>query len=625
LYNVPAVISSKNGSFFFWLLLECVGQAATLRLIDAGHRLHYQHYKLPDASTVSIAILATQTILVFSALFPLRAAIAAWLTNEFRWWQVLLIFLLLSGSSAALSPRWNFYALEILFASFIQLVHLGNIALIVRRFSASWRFPQWNAPYVPAGFVLVIACLLNLLSYQNHPHITDEVIYWMQARFFSHGFLKLPAPPVPAAFDIYMMRVDGASWYPATPPGWPFVLALGMRLGAPWLINPAFAAGNVLMAYAVLRRMYDQRLASYSAWLLAVSPWFIFLAMSFMNHMLTLFCLLTAAWAILKSREDRRMFWSFVAGISAGYCCWIRPLDGVLVVTAIGAMVVLDNRKWKTVFGFGIAATMTVGSLFLWNHQFTENGFHFPINAYLDEHFGENSNAYGFGPDRGMGWQIDPYPGHNARDGVLNALLNTFSINIDLFGWSCGSLLLAAAFLFRGKLNKKDWMLLSLVLAVFVAYFFYYFSGGPDFGARYWFLMIVPLVVFTARWIMAHPQARIAAIILSALALILFVPWRTVDKYHHYWGMRPDMLALSKQYSFGTSLVLIRGESHPDYASAAIYNPLDLNAAQPIYAWDRDPETTKKLLEHYADRPVWIFNGPTITGDGYQLVERPDE
>ena len=41
--------------------------------------------------------------------------------------------------------------------------------------------------------------------------------------------------------------------------------------------------------------------------------------------------------------------------------------------------------------------------------------------------------------------------------------------------------------------------MLAIVAAVFGAYFFYYFSGGPDFGARYWFLMLIPCLALTVR------------------------------------------------------------------------------------------------------------------------------
>ena len=49
-----------------------------------------------------------------------------------------------------------------------------------------------------------------------------------------------------------------------------------------------------------------------------------------------------------------------------------------------------------------------------------------------------------------------------------------------------------------GPFSRSDWLMLTVIATVVVAHFFYYFSGGPDFGARYWFLIVVPLVVLAA-------------------------------------------------------------------------------------------------------------------------------
>jgi hypothetical protein len=263
----------------------------------------------------------------------------------------------------------------------------------------------------------------------------------------------------------------------------------------------------------------------------------------------------------------------------------------------------------------------------------------FPINTYLDAHFGPGRNDLGFGENRGYGWPIQPFPGHSPLGGLINAELNTFSMNIELFGWGMGSLLLAVFFVLRGRLRRADYLMLAVCAAVFVPYFFYYFSGGPDFGARYWFLMIVPLVALTVRGIallwerLARERENRAAIgarvfgavaALGLIALATYFPWRAIDKYHHYWGMRPDLHQLAQMYAFGRSLVLIQAsESHPDYASAAVYNPLDWNTDMPIYAWDRDPDTRARLLAAFADRPVWLVQAPSVTRRGYEVIAGP--
>ena len=58
-------------------------------------------------------------------------------------------------------------------------------------------------------------------------------------------------------------------------------------------------------------------------------------------------------------------------------------------------------------------------------------------------------------------------------------------------------------------------------------------------------------------------------------------------------------------------------------AGAAIYNPLDVRADAPVYAHDRDDATRAELLRAYADRPVWILDGPSRTHAGYRIVAGP--
>jgi hypothetical protein len=215
---------------------------------------------------------------------------------------------------------------------------------------------------------------------------------------------------------------------------------------------------------------------------------------------------------------------------------------------------------------------------------------------------------------------------------MINANLNIHSLNTELFGWSIGSLVFVALLVFAGKLHKSDWMMLAVCTAVFVSFFFYYYSGGPDFGARYWYLMLVPLVALTIRGIsflqstleQSSTSVLIAVGVLALLTLLNYFPWRAVDKYRHFWGMRPDVRVLAKQYNFGKSLVLVRAQtSHPDFASAAFYNPLYWNADAPVYAWDRNPDVRAKLLAAFPDRPVWIIEAPSLTHSGYKVVAGP--
>ena len=179
--------------------------------------------------------------------------------------------------------------------------------------------------------------------------------------------------------------------------------------------------------------------------------------------------------------------------------------------------------------------------------------------------------------------------------------------------------------------------MIAVILLNAAAYFFYYFSGGSDFGARYWYFMIIPLVVLTIRGIqnLSTPadnrikqptestRLLIGVLLLSMIALINFYPWRAIDKYHRYLQMRPDVRTIANQDQFAGGLVLIQGNAFPDFASAAAYNPIDFREGSVIFAWDGDRERRKLLAEAYPDRQVWVFAGPSLTGSGYHLVEGP--
>jgi hypothetical protein len=659
--------------FGFWFALALAGQAVALQMINAGSTLHYQHYKslsqiVADNDALFLAAIGVQAIAVAPALTRRWRAIWAWLRCSFRPWQLVAMGLVFCLPVAAVSERVSFYIGELLFAAFLQTLNLATVIL------AAWSLPAsvvaklregierliGPADLAPAKvdrFALTTAAGVTLLAgalsffvYQRHPHIIDEVAYLLQARFLASGHLTLPAPPVPDAFGFYLMEFRGDQWYSVMPPGWPAVLAIGVRLGIPWLVNPLLAGLNVLLAYLFIQEIYDRRSARMVVLLLCASPWFVFMGMNFMNHTLTLTCALAAALGVARARKTGRAVWAALAGVMVGIISIIRPLDGLIVGVLAGLWALgVGGRRLsaRAIVAFALGTLLLGAAVLPYNKALTGSSITFPLNAYFDEHFGHGTNDYGFGPNRGFGWALDPNPGHSPVDGLINANLNTFSLNTELFGWSTGSLLMIALAVFAGarprgdsRRRRSDYLMIATLGVIFVAFFFYYYSGGPDFGARYWYLMILPCVALTVRGMDVlqrklesgaegptdrRPDTRVALAVsvLCLMTLINYFPWRAVDKYYHLWGMRPDVRTLATECNFGRSLVLIRGESQTDYTSAAIYNPLDLHADAPVYAWDRDPEVRSAVINAYRDRPIWLVDGPSITRANYEIIAGP--
>ena len=651
-----------------WVALGLLGQAAAAQLIDAGATVRYQHYaplelQLSQDRIGFLAILAVQAVICAIAVMRLSPLRRRRVGRAFSAWKMLSLAIVFVAGSAALSRSLSTYAFELIFATSVQVMALitagmaamalPNSALdyLARRASNFLGAESSESdsdpgehdrfPFVPALMVTVAAALLSVVSYERHPHIPDEVAYLLNAKYFAAGMLYMPAPPVPNAFDVDLMQLTSTEWFSSMPPGWPLILAAGERLHLAWMVNPLLAGINVILAYLFLREVYPKRTARLSIVLLCVSPWYVFMGMNFMTHMFSLTAALGGAIAVARLMRTGNLLWAWVGGGAIGVLSLTRPLEGLLLAILLALWALMSGTSHHRLLGTLFLATgsAAVGALVLpYNKALTGRMTEFPLTAYVSAHYGRGSNDLGFGANRGWGWTgLDPFPGHDAVDAAINAALNLFAVNVELFGWAAGSLVFVLA-LFSGRLRAADYKMLAVIVGVLCVQSFYWFSGGPDFGARYWFLMIIPLIALTVRGIEetgnlgAHDSQGLAlrrtralalGLILSATALATFFPWRAIDKYHHYRGMRPDVRELAKRHSFGRSLVLIQGKRHPDFASAAPYNPVHLDADAPVYAWARDPQIAAQAMAAFPKRRVWILQGPSITGDGFKVAHRP--
>jgi hypothetical protein len=267
---------------------------------------------------------------------------------------------------------------------------------------------------------------------------------------------------------------------------------------------------------------------------------------------------------------------------------------------------------------------MITGSLvLLYNLYFTGNWFEFPNNTYFDRLWAPGANRLGFGPEVGRLWgEYDKIPGHGWRDVLLNTNQNLFNLNTELFGWCIGSLFPVVVHLFFSRWSATDRFFLLFISVVIAGFSLYWFSGGSGYGPRYWYLMIFPMVYFGARGCLtaaavfgkmfaSQAQAvslRISAlvIVLMVLNLVVFISWRTVAKYPNFWSNHDRYRKLMEQGVFGTNgLVLVETSKGRMYTSAFYLNDISPDRTGPIFARFDNPESTRKLLAAYPDRPVY--------------------
>ncbi|MCL4523067.1 MAG: hypothetical protein M1453_09125 [Acidobacteria bacterium] len=656
-----------------WTALAFAGQACALQLLEVGNRVRLQMFfgwseLLRTWRGVFLLILALQGLLVAWGAWKIflrdndtRKKIPQLISGP----QALVLLLLAMYGCATIAPgvaqafvnggfagQAAVHASKIALGLAVLVVGLLNLLLVaatlpgsvLERLRARWENSErpW-LPWAAALWVVVFSSLIAWVVFDRMPHLADEVAHIFQAKYLSIGKLYLPPPVDAEALAAPFQLVEGDKWFASPQFGSAVPLALGYRLGVPWLINPLLGGCIVLLAHIFLRRVYNRKLADAAALLMAFSPWLLFLSASVMPHTSALALTLLGMVAVERARNARSIAWAAVAGLSIGAALHVRALEAVIVASVMGVWWL--SGGWKKLSLAAVASTALTGSLmavlFLaCNKLLVGNPFLVPINRYFDLAQYPGSNRLGFGPDVGnFGWTgLDALPGHGPIDVLMNTNQNLYLVNFDMFGWACGSLIFVFLLIVWRKF-RSDVLLWGFVLATWALLSLYWYSGGPDFGPRYWYQMFVPLAALTVRGAEelaarlrsagAVPEAgaRVGAFILIAtlLGAANIFPWRSLDKYHNYRRIVPDIRAMERQYNFGRSLVLIRGKAWPDYDSAFPFNPprFDRDVPGTIYARDLGPQSVARLRAYYSDRPVWVLAGPSETGDGFKLIEQP--
>lgn len=654
--------SWRAASASFLLLL--VGQASALQLVDAPRYAVYQHYvswaQLPTMWPWLLMVCLQASV---SAYFLLRA----WrrgghpALQQPRRFALLIALALVAFGSAIPTVGASRFAGEILLSLLVAFAALANVILLavdapadgLARVDAwvSARLPlaphhaeesRWTRrfPYLVAAWVVLTTGSIAWVVLEATPHIEDSVSYLFEARYLAEGRLYLPAPPDSAAFEMGHVVSHEGKWFSKYLPGWPAVLALGVLAGMPWLVNPLLAGVSILLTHAFIRRVYPSWIANATVLLLAASPWFLFMSASFMGHPVSLVWTLIALVAIERGRiSSTGPLWGAVVGATMGALFLTRPLEGILVAPVLGLW------AWKgrspgwgagSFLACGVAGILVALLLLPFNQTLTGSALRTPFALWSELNYGPGADVLGFGPEVGIpDWDsVDPVPGHGPFDVLLNTNKNVVTTNVELFGWSFGSLTLLFVALTMWRPRRPDFLFGGIAVSLMAGHIVYWFPGGPDFGARYWYQAIVPLALLTVRGVevlsrrwqadpMAIPFRRVTLAVAAGCvsALVTFVPWRAWDKYYRYRDIGSDAAALLGGISV-PSIVFVAGEDRSDYESVFNLNPIPLDEGGTVIARERDPASRAAVENAFPGRPVYVLRRPA--GHPRLIIEEVD-
>jgi hypothetical protein len=478
------------------------------------------------------------------------------------------------------------------------------------------------------------------------PHIQDERAYMFQARVMAAGRLWAPVPPRPLdeATAIDFTVQDGGRWYGRFPPGWPSLLAGGVRLGAAHLVNPLLTALGVIALHAFLAPLAGRRLALLAAALAATSPMLTLTGASFLAHPAALLAQLLglAGYRSALERPRSPCAAALAWGGGAGLLLLIRPQEGVFLALVPGLHLAWRARSCArpalACLAAGLVPLAACGALLLGFHAATTGEMLTPptLRFNPDDRPGFFAGAGTYAPE-----------GHTPGRALHN-VLQQWTVTADvLYGWPYLSLVpalvgLAGSF---ARLRptapagafERGWLALS---AAYLALVFAYYNPGLGFGTRFHHVLLPQLLFYTVRGLALAARALgpggramvlLVVVYLTSVSLATHYP-RRIDDLRFHWRVFPAHRLLPRGDPARMALVVPRlwidGIQEAFASFEALSTPYP-GGAGPVAARDLpgiedalrrsfpdrvtvriDPTALRSALDDWVGRPVELSGGP---------------
>jgi hypothetical protein len=291
-----------------------------------------------------------------------------------------------------------------------------------------------------ARFAAALAGVSGLLTLgftigavEARPVLNDAMAQLIHARYLAVGALAGPHLPLSEFWNMQFMLNTAEGWVSQYPPGHAAVLALGVRVGAVWLAGPLIMAATAFMMSLVAERLLPERraVARLGAALVAVSPFLIGLAGTYMNHATAALWGIVAAYCALRALE--RWPWAIGAGAAVGMLTVTRPLSGLVIgaVVTLGVWLLMPSAAEADRRGRKLA--LRVGATLLGGLPFAA-----AFAAYNARFFG-GATRLGYvaaaGSSHGLGFHIDPWGNQfGPLQGLGYTVLDLLALGRDLVG-----------------------------------------------------------------------------------------------------------------------------------------------------------------------------------------------
>jgi hypothetical protein len=350
------------------------------------------------------------------------------------------------------------------------------------------------------NFVYVL--WIALVEYRALPHIYDASAYLFGAKIIASGQLSVPAPLAADRFPGPFMVIFDGRWFTQYEPGTSLVLALGVKFGVPWLVEPVLGTLALLGIGLIAAKLYNRTIATLAVILGTLSPFYSYLAASYLSHAIELFFVVYGFWFFLRFARGAAGWNLPLSAACFGIGFFSRDtaiVFGCIVVVGVLVLswrsVIADWRRWIVPGAAFVLVILVFVNLYqFYNLQLTGDPLVTPRTLFAP------NDRLGFGT--GIGF----YGQHTLAAGFVNVDELLTILAIDLYGWPFYLTLVFLALPFITlRARAADWLMLAGA-AIMTGFFIGYFYHGIYLGPRFLFDALPFFLILTARGIVAVAQ-----------------------------------------------------------------------------------------------------------------------
>jgi hypothetical protein len=485
---------------------------------------------------------------------------------------------------------------------------------------------------VAAVFVfalLIRAALLPVLPAPD-PVVTDEFSHLLIADTLAHGRLTNPTHPMWLHFEsihIIQKPTYNSDYFP----GQGAVLALGKRIGHPWIAVWVLCAAMCAALCWMLQAWVPPAWALFGA-MLAV---FRFGIASYWVNGYYGGCLAALAGALAlgaypRLLRDPKVSTSFLFGLGVAVIGYTRPFEGLAVAVPAAVGIAIAMFRGKTPLWIGVPATAVVlaGVLGLLAYSKAVTG------DPLKTPYAVNQATYGW--PMTLPWFHTPEVQFRHEElrryyeyekDVLDRNRTPFELlknstlkGQEIWRFYFGPALSIAFVMLPQVWRSRQLRLLWIAAALTVLAALTETGSSPHYAAAGTAAFLALLVECFRRLRGARRQLVFLAPFIMLLILgvrvglgAMHLPFTQKVNFQSWCCVKPGspnkarILAMLDSTD-GKHLALVKPKTDPDNVFQWIYNDADIDASKVVWARDMGAEGNRALIEYFRDRKIWVVD-----------------